>query len=239
MPLQPWGQLVKEAGDQADDFEVLPAADYDMEVVRAEAKQTSNGKVMFALRCKVTSGPYQNRLVFSNLTVSPENPTALGIFFRQMAAIGISKEFFTNNPSDSQVAEALKGRAFRGQVAIRTWQGQERNEIKSYARIAKTAEAGQPGPPAPPMVAQSPVSSPIARSAPAPAAAPPKPPAAAAVAAEKTAAPSAPAPDPVVQAPLPPVVDNPATVAAETKQDAPEPAAAESTPSLPAPADPF
>lgn len=238
MPLQPWGQLVKEAGDQGDDFEILPAADYDMEVVGAEAKQTSTGKVMFALRCKVTSGPYENRLVFSNLTVSPENPTALGIFFRQMAAIGISRDFFTNNPSDSQVAEALKGRAFRGQVAIRTWQGQERNEIKSYARIAKTAAAGQPGPPAPPTIAPSPASSPIARSAPAPAAAPPKPPAAAAVTAEKTAAPSAPAPEPVVQAPLPPVID--VQPAAEQKQEAPAPAPApaESAP-LPAPADPF
>lgn len=241
MPLQPWGQLVREAGDQSDDFEVLPAADYDMEIIKAEAKQTSSGKVMFAIRCKVTSGPYQGRLVFANLTVSPENPTALGIFFRQMAAIGVSKEFFSNNPSDSQVAEALEGRAFRGQVAIRTWQGQERNEIKGYSRVAQTAAAGVPGPPMPPMVTPSPANAPSARSAPAPAAAPSKPPVAAAVAADKVAAAPVAAPDPVVQAPLPPVQDAPAAVDVPAVPAAPaSPAtAAEPATSLPAPADPF
>ena len=87
MPLQSWNDLVKEAGDASEDFEVLPAADYDMKVVKAEAKQTKTGKLSFALRSEVTSGPYKGRLIFSNLTLSPENPTALGIFFRQMAAV--------------------------------------------------------------------------------------------------------------------------------------------------------
>lgn len=232
MPLQSWGALIEEAGDNAEEFSVLPQADYDLQIVKSEAKMTKTGKVMFAVQCKVTSGPYANRRVFTNIVVSPENPTALGIFFRQMAAIGISREFFANNPSDSQVAEAMVNREFRGQVGIRAYQGQDKNEIKSFSRISKSENAGPAGPPAPMTAAPSPTNAPPAQAAPSPAPAPATPPPAAAAAPAQAAPAAEPAPAPVTQAATPPVAD--------TVAPAPAPQA-DPAPAIPtsAPSDPF
>lgn len=228
MPLQSWGQLLNDAGDTS--FDVLPAADYDLKMVKVEAKQSKNGKLMFAYTADVTAGPYKGRKVFGNLVVSPDNPTALNIFFRQVQAIGISRDFFTNNPSDSQVAEALNGREFRGQVGVRSWQGQDRNEVKSYSPITKTAAAGSPVPPAPMTAPAAPAGMPSATAAPTVAPAPQAAPPAAAAAAPQVAPTSAPAPAPVVQPATPPVEGEPVV---NTEAPAPQAAPAE------APARPF
>ena len=148
MPLQPWAKLLEEAGDSTD-FTVLPAADYDVKIIDAKAKMSGNGKTMFAITCEVTTGPYAKRRLWGNLVVSPENPTALGILFRQMNAIGISSQFFAVNPSDDQVASALMGKEFRVQVSIKQYLGTDRNEIKNY--MPKTSAANDPAVPPPPI----------------------------------------------------------------------------------------
>lgn len=238
MPLKSWNALIEEAGDAAEGFEVLPASDYDLKITKCEAKMSSTGKLMFALTNEVQAGPYKGRKLWSNIVVSHDNPTALGIFFRQMNALGIDKSYFSTNPSDSQVAEALLNREFRGQVVIKAWQGQDRNEIKAYFPISKTAES--PAPPPPPSIPQA--------AAPAPAPAAPQTPVAPAPAAPAAAvAPPAPAPAPEAVAPpapvqpaVPPVPDAaPAPVAAAPAPAAPAPApVAEAAPAAPAPAAP-
>lgn len=224
MPLKSWGALLEEAGDEIS-FDVLPAADYDLKIVKSEAKQTSGGKLMFSITCEVTSGPYAKRKVWGNLVLSPENPTALGIFFRQMNALGIDKSFFAANPNDSAVADALINREFRGQVAIRQWQGTDKNEIKNYFPISRTP--GTPVPPPPPVV------TPAANPAPAPAGATPAPAPATAPQSAAVAPPPPPpvptevAPPPPVQPATPPVADAvtppppPADVAAPKTLEAP------------------
>lgn len=218
IPLKSWTALIDEAGDAAEGFDVLPAADYDLKVVKSEAKMASTGKLMFALTSEITSGPYKNRKLWSNIVVSHDNPTALGIFFRQMNALGIAKEYFGSNPSDSQVAEALMGREFRGQVGIKPYNGQDRNEIKGYFPISKTEQTTTPPPPpivteatAPAPATATPVVTP-APAAPAPAAAvalPPAPPVQTEV-----------APAPPVQPATPPVADQ---VVAPPAPEAPAP----------------
>lgn len=214
MPLESWADLADQAGDT--EFNALPAADYDLKIIEAKAKKTGGGKTMFALSCQVTAGPYANRRVWTNMVVSPENPTALNILFRQMAALGIDKSFFATNPSDHNVAAALQDREFRGQVVIRQWQGQDKNEIKNFNRLTNSGPSAAPVPSTP--VTASPASSPPAPSgmapAPAPAAAPP---AAAATVAKTVAQDETPAPAPVSQ-PAPPPVNEPVA-------PAPEPAA--------------
>lgn len=170
IPLQSWAELAEQAGDTG--FAALPAADYDLKVLTSEAKSTSGGKTMFKLTTEVTSGPYKGRRIWANLVVSPENPVALNIFFRQMAAIGIDKQYFATNPSDHNVAAELVGKEFRGQVVIKQWQGEDRNEIKSYSRLARTEtsangpahQAAEPSaantPPAPAGVAPAPAPAP-------------------------------------------------------------------------------
>lgn len=175
-----WSDLIKEAGE-TNSYEPIPDGDYNFTVLEGVAKVTQSGKTMFSLKAQVEGGPHNKRLVWDNLVISPDNPTALGIFFRKMTAMGLNKDFFDRNPTNAQIEQALVGRKFRGQVGSRTYNGNKRNEIKNYYPVATTASASAPEAPA---VAQAPAAPP----------APPAPPAApsTAGAATPTAAPAAP-----------------------------------------------
>jgi hypothetical protein len=178
-----WGDLVKEAGDVGS-YDPLPDGDYDLKVLEATAKVSQSGKTMFAVKAEVQVGAHAKRLVWDNLVVSTDNPTALSIFFRKMNALGLGRDFFASSPSNAQIEQALKGRTFRAQVGSRTWQGQKKNEIKAYYSVA---------------AASSVPTAPVAAAAPAPAPAP------APVAAPAAEAPApAPAPAPIAEAAAPP-----------------------------------
>ncbi len=160
-----WSQLIKDAGESSGgNYEPIPDGDYEFVVVEAPVKQTSSGKTMFALKAQVSGGAFDKRLVWDNMVVSPENSTALGIFFSQMAAMGLQKEgFFDRSPSVEQISQALSGRRFRGRVSTRTYNGKKSNEIKNYYP-SQTGSVSAPGG----VEASAPAPSP----APAPAAAP-------------------------------------------------------------------
>lgn len=126
-------QLIKQAGDSVpDSFEPLPAGDYELEVVEAKYKKTSTGKDMWNLQSKVISGEYANRRIFDNIVLSPENQTALGFFFRNMAVLGFTKEVLANNPTPDQIAAGLAGRRYRAKIGHRTYQGELQNEVTRY-----------------------------------------------------------------------------------------------------------
>lgn len=195
-----WGALMEASGGA---FEPLPNGDFDIQVVKSEASKSSGGKTMFKLTLNVIAGPHVNRKLWTNLTVSPENPNALGIFFSQMAAFGLNAAFFSQNPSPEVVASQLDGKYARVTAAQREWpkgSGQIRNDVTSIkpAVIA----GGQGAVPGMAPVAAAPAPAPAA--APAPVAAAPAPvPAAAPAAVAQPVAP-APAPQPVAaQAPAP------------------------------------
>ena len=86
-----WGDLVKEAGDVGG-FDPLPDGDYDLSVIEVTAKVSQSGKTMFAVKAQVQTGAHAKRLVWDNLVVSTDNPTALGIFFRKMNALGLGRD---------------------------------------------------------------------------------------------------------------------------------------------------
>lgn len=155
-----WADLVKDAGEATGNFEPLPDGDYDLKVVEAPAGTTSTGKTMFKLKAQITSGPYANRFIWDNITISPENKNALGIFFSKMSALGIPREFFlNNNPSNAQIEATLQGRVFRAQIGSEVYQGAKKNKIARYyvasavapsipaATQATTAGAAVPPPP--------------------------------------------------------------------------------------------
>jgi hypothetical protein len=145
MTTQTWSQMYDEAGE-AD--QILPDAEYDFTIMKSEYKKTSNGKDMFVIRAAVVGGPYDRKVVFHNFVVSNDNPTAMQIFFRQMNALGLSKSFWKTNPSNDSIATALANRRFRGVVGSKSYQGTDKNEIKSF-RVAGTAGVAS-APPAPP-----------------------------------------------------------------------------------------
>lgn len=126
-----WADLIKDAGE-ATTYEALPDGDYDFTIKEATYKVSQSGKPMFSVKAQVENGAHANRLVWDNLVVSAENPTALGMFFKKMAALGLSKEYFDSSPSNAQIEQSLVGRRFRGQVGSRMYNGERRNELKNY-----------------------------------------------------------------------------------------------------------
>jgi len=156
-----WGDLVKDAGETAGgNYEPLPDGDYDLKVIEATATTSQSGKTMFKITTEVQTGAHAKRRVWDNLVISPENSNALGIFFSKMAALGLPREFFTNNnPTNAQIESMLVGRPFRAQIGSRTWNGSKRNEIKRYyvqqqavtASTPVSAPVAPPAPPAPPV----------------------------------------------------------------------------------------
>src|SRR6478609_3757513 len=125
-----WTDLMQTAETAPNSFEPIPPADYDVKVHSAEPTPTSTGKQMINLSFAVENGPYVNRRVFTNMVISPDSPNAMAIFFRQMAAMGLDKTYFATNPSLPAVAAALVGRRARASVAIKKYNGEDRNEVK-------------------------------------------------------------------------------------------------------------
>ena len=111
-----WKALAETAGDGG--FEALPVGDYDLKCVSAEKANTANGKLMFKCKFQVTTGQYKNRLVWHNFVVSPENDVAMGIFFRQMSAFGMTKDWFKTQPSEEAIVNTLYPPGDNGRVPI-------------------------------------------------------------------------------------------------------------------------
>lgn len=169
-----WGDLVKDAGESAGGtYEPLPDGDYELKVIEASATVSQSGKTMFKITTEVQGGPFAKRRVWDNLVVSPENKNALGIFFGKMAALGVPREFFSNNnPSNAQVEQAILGKTFRATIGKRTWNNDVKNEIKKYhvgvgaTPVAQATTASAPVAPPPPPAPPAPPAAPVATSAP-------------------------------------------------------------------------
>jgi hypothetical protein len=195
----PWDELMDAAS--TSDFAPIPQSDYDVKIIETEATKSSTDKPMWKITTAVLNGPHEGRKVWTQTTLSVDNPDALAVFFRQMAAVGLTKEFFATKPSNQEIADALLGRQFRAKVTIREWQGTARNNIKNWNPIGAasrgpggvSAPPGVGGPPPPPSGATPPPAAaapPPAAAAPPPAAAAPPPPPAPPAPAESAAEPA-------------------------------------------------
>jgi hypothetical protein len=132
-----WSELVKDAGDTSN-FEPMPEGDYELKVVEAKATNTQTGKTMFKITTEVQGGPFARRKVWDNLTISPENPKALTIFFVKASALGLGRDYFQTNPTNAQIEAALLNRTFRGRVVQETYQGNVGNKIGTYHRTSES-----------------------------------------------------------------------------------------------------
>lgn len=123
-------QVLQDA--KSASFEALPIGDYDVEVDKAEAVTSSNGRPMIKATFKVIVGPHTNRKVINNFVLVIDNPNALAIFFRNMKALGLADEFFASLGASGTldpVAQALVGRRARLKLGQREWNGEMRNEV--------------------------------------------------------------------------------------------------------------
>lgn len=221
-----WSDLLEAAGSG---FEALPAGDYDCQCTSAEATQSGNGKLMFKCIFTVTTGPHAGRKVWNQFVVSPENPNALGFFFQHMAAMGLDRAYFAQNPPPEHVAAALLNRVCRLTVGIQQ-KGQYagRNEVSKVSSAGAVAAAGMAAgvPQALPTQVQAPM--PGAPVMPVPQAPAPVMPAAPQV--PQPVMPAAPQPVAQPQAPAMPVAPAPAMPVAPPVPQQPAEAAPEAPP---------
>lgn len=157
-------------------YEALPINDYNIEVIEAVATTASTGKPMIKSKFQVLDGPYTNRKVFHNFTLSLDNPNAVAIFFRQMKAFGLNEQFFAGLGAAGglePVAMNLVGKRARVKLGHKPWAGETRNNVENILPYT-----GTPGMPVTPPVA-APVAAPVAPPIPAPMPAPVAPPPAA------------------------------------------------------------
>lgn len=145
-----FGQVLQDA--KSASFEALPIGDYDVEVTKAEAVTSSNGRPMIKTTFKVIVGPHTNRQVMNNFVLSVDSPVALSIFFRHMKCFGLDDQFFaalgaagTLDPA----ANAMVGRRVRLTLGHREWQGETRNEV-NQVKPYTGAPSGLGGPAAGP-----------------------------------------------------------------------------------------
>lgn len=143
MATSSFSDLLKAAEDAG--YSNCPPGTYDARVVAAETKTTGAGKDMIVVKFEIIGGPNGGRKVPNNFVISPENANALGFFFRHMRALGLDSAYFASNPSVQQVAGDLVNKVCRIEVGTRTWNGEEREDIKKIM----PALGGQTAAPAP------------------------------------------------------------------------------------------
>lgn len=138
-----FSDLLRAAEDAG--FSNCPPGTYDVRVVAGEAKSTSAGKDMIVVKFEIVGGPHGGRKVPNNFVISPENANALGFFFRHMRALGLDAAYFSQNPTPQAVAAALVGKTCQIEVGTRTWNGEEREDVKkimpSSSAVTTTIQA--------------------------------------------------------------------------------------------------
>ena len=145
-----WNELLQAADSSGGgDYTPLPDGVYELKIIESNPAMSSTGKVMIKVKAEVQSGPHARRLVWDNIVISPENPKSMGIFFSQMGSLGLGKEYFSQQPNNDQIASAMRDRLFRGQIGIRQWNGQDRNEINRYMPMASDSMPAMVSAPAP------------------------------------------------------------------------------------------
>lgn len=155
-----WGALIKDAQKAS---EPIAEGKTRIKIIDVTAGQSSTGKLMFTIKAEIIQdGPDIKRKTTSNLTLSPENGTALAIFFQNMEAIGLDSTFFEQEPNPDQVAAAMIGRECDVMIKHSTWQGVKRGQIDRWVKsggglgglptagpIAPGTVVGPAGPPLP------------------------------------------------------------------------------------------
>jgi hypothetical protein len=203
-----WGSFLDQSKDA---FAPIPIGTYQMIVDDAAATKSSTGKTMFKVKYKVVGGASDGKTCFNNITISPDNPKALYMFFENMAAMGIPRTVFASSPppSPDAIAGMLHHKMCTVELDHQLYNGMPRENIKSL-RPAGGA-GGIPGMPAP-SAGPAPISIPSAPSAPVPV-----PPAAPA------APPAAPTPPPMPP-PVAPTIESTVNIPAPSAPVPPDPA---------------
>lgn len=95
-------ELIEQAEREGADFKkvLIPNSTYRCKVTHAKYNPSKKGNPGFGIRTEVLEGPYAGKGFWSNFYLTPvkkdgtPNNTGVAIFFRQVAALGVSTDEF-------------------------------------------------------------------------------------------------------------------------------------------------
>ena len=119
----------------------VPPGLYAVRVTGAEVKQARTGSPMITITVMIDDGgPYQGRLLFSNLVFKFDNPQAVRRTVSQVQLLGVSpEELRSNRPSLAQLAAKVIGARAMGEVTHREWKGETQMDIRFVSGNVPTA----------------------------------------------------------------------------------------------------
>jgi len=130
-----FADMMKEAQAAGVGFgELVPIGEYEMFVWKAKAGKTSNGKFRLEVTGKIVGGPQDGKTVWNQFVLSPENPNAMGFFFRHMAVLGAGPDWFApkqiSDGTFAELAAHVLGARFRCAVGQAEVNKETRNQFE-------------------------------------------------------------------------------------------------------------
>lgn len=136
-----WDSILEEQSATSEDS-AIPAGTYAVEVASAADKVAQSGNHMIALTCRVIGGPYDGRLLWTNIVFATTNTTAMKFTLRKLNALGVGREWLaTENPNAATIAAKVVGAVVNAEVTVREWNGENRNDIQTFKRAEGAAAA--------------------------------------------------------------------------------------------------
>lgn len=144
MPALTWANLV-ESADVTED-KVLDPGEYDLILKKVVYKTTKNGDPMFNCRYTVESGPHKGTTVWDNITIlrDPAKKVGLQINMRKLYNLGADIKFLQAEPSNDDIIKKIEGSRIIATLEVSEWNGNERNEIKTFKVNKDAAPAQKP-----------------------------------------------------------------------------------------------
>lgn len=131
-------------------LELCPIGVYDVKVDEATVKVNENsGRKSFIVQYEILSGPLAGRKVKNWMTIVNEYPGLVDMWFKDMAAMGLTDTFFEAEPEDKQICAALTGRMCQITVGRRKknkTSDEETEDIKVRPPATATAPVAAPAP---------------------------------------------------------------------------------------------
>jgi hypothetical protein len=111
---------------------VYDAGEVDAVVESSTWGKTKAGdKGQWDVRFRVTTGPNAGRAqVRFPMTITADNPQALGIMFRHLEAMGIPEAWIKTNPPEEQIAQAMVGKPVLIRIVLDEYEGVQRNKVR-------------------------------------------------------------------------------------------------------------
>jgi hypothetical protein len=130
-----WGALI---ADSEDAFALVPKGKYTVRVKKAEATTSGNGKLMYKLTLEIINGPKTGSTLWTNVVLTVDNPKAVFMFFVNLQALGISKEYLKQDPAPvpATVAAKMVNAVIEIEVDHKPWQGVDREDVKILKGIS-------------------------------------------------------------------------------------------------------